>query len=178
MNIKLVVLNVGGTLTDDDIVYGGGLEAESFSVKDGLILKALPRIGIPVLLFTGRESKAARGRAAELGCEIIENTADKESVLERILDGRGLTFADAAYIGDDLNDFVAMKRCGFKACPSDAAAGVKALADYISPYPGGHGAVHDVCEKVLQAAGLHDMYEQLPQAADMHESFLRLFQAL
>jgi hypothetical protein len=51
--------------------------------------------------------------------------------------------------GDDLNDYAAMSLCGWKAYPSDAVAKIKAIADYISPHCGGHGAVRDVCEELL-----------------------------
>ncbi|MDR0706940.1 MAG: hypothetical protein LBF60_03555 [Treponema sp.] len=177
-DIKLLVLNVDGVLTDGGIAYGGGHKIKSFSVKDSLILKALPHVGISVVLFMGFASEAVRQYAVELSSELIENTADKQSVLERILTERGLTFADVAYIGNDLNNFAVMKRCGFKACPTDVDVKVKMLADYISPYPGGHGAVYDVCEKLPQASDLHDVCEKLLQASAMEESFLRLFNAL
>jgi 3-deoxy-D-manno-octulosonate 8-phosphate phosphatase (KDO 8-P phosphatase) len=175
--IKLIVLDIDRTLTDGGIAYDGKLKIESFSVKDGLMLKMLPNVGVPVLLLAGRESEAVRRRVAEMSGGLIENTADIESVLERILVQRGLKFTDVAYIGGSLNDFEALRRCGFKACPSDASEKGQALADYISPYPGGHGAVYDVCEKLLQEAGLHEACEKLLQEAGLHEACEKLLQA-
>ena len=62
--------------------------------------------------------------------------------------------SDVGYIGDDINDLAPMKYCGYIVCPADAAAEVKAAADYISPLPGGHGAVRDVIEHILRENGL------------------------
>ena len=39
-------------------------------------------------------------------------------------------------------------------CPADAAAEVKALADYVSPVSGGHGAARDVIEHILREEGI------------------------
>jgi 3-deoxy-D-manno-octulosonate 8-phosphate phosphatase (KDO 8-P phosphatase) len=46
--------------------------------------------------------------------------------------------------------------CGFKACPSDAAREIREICDYVSPYPGGHGAVRDIIEYILKGMGKWD----------------------
>jgi 3-deoxy-D-manno-octulosonate 8-phosphate phosphatase (KDO 8-P phosphatase) len=61
-------------------------------------------------------------------------------------------------IGDDLNDYAAMALCGFKACPSDAAAEIREICDYVSPFNGGHGAVRDICEYVLMLDGKYGAF--------------------
>ena len=58
-----------------------------------------------------------------------------------------------AYIGDDWNDLQAMMLTGFKACPSDATDEIKHVADYISIYAGGHGAVRDCLKTLLIKCG-------------------------
>jgi 3-deoxy-D-manno-octulosonate 8-phosphate phosphatase (KDO 8-P phosphatase) len=148
--IKLLVCDVDGTLTDGLVYLGSnGIELKAFSVKDGLALKALPKLGIQVLLLTGRTSEATVRRAAELGVELLDNISDKKSALLKYLAEKSVDSADAAYIGDDINDCDAMKLCGFKACPADAVAGIKAISDYTSPFGGGKGAVRDICDTFL-----------------------------
>ena len=84
--IKILICDVDGTLTDGAVVYAGGdIESKAFSVKDGLILKKLPLLGIDVVFLTGRESETVVRRAAELGAEAIQGIEDKETVLQALL---------------------------------------------------------------------------------------------
>jgi 3-deoxy-D-manno-octulosonate 8-phosphate phosphatase (KDO 8-P phosphatase) len=49
-----------------------------------------------------------------------------------------------------------MSLCGYKACPADATTEIRAIADYISPLLGGHGAVRDIVENLLKNNGRWD----------------------
>jgi YrbI family 3-deoxy-D-manno-octulosonate 8-phosphate phosphatase len=150
-DLKLVVLDVDGTLTDGSITYGNSvMDLKSFNVRDGLLIDVLPKIGIQVLFCTGRKSEAVSKRAAELGCELLDGIKDKSSVLSVYLSDRKLLPEDVAYIGDDVNDYAAMQLCGFRGCPSDASQEVKDICDYVSPLSGGHGAVRDIIEYLLK----------------------------
>lgn len=151
MGIELLVVDADGTLTDGSILYGpGDVELKKFSVKDGLILKAMPKLGIEVLILTGRSSDAIKRRAAELGCALVENAKDKLDILQEHIKSKSLVWNNIAYIGDDLNDYAAMKKCRFKACPSDAAAEIIEICDFVSVSNGGYGAVRNICEQLLK----------------------------
>ena len=157
--IQLLILDVDGTLTDSSIFYGdNSIEIKAFSTKDGLILKELHRLCIAVILLTGRESEAVRRRASDLGVMAIQGVSNKMTVLRGLLAERGIEPEQCAYIGDDLNDYAAMLICGFKACPADAAAEIREVCDYVSPYSGGHGAARDVCEYILRRDGKYDAF--------------------
>ena len=154
MKIRLLVLDVDGTLTDGTIVYGSqGIELKAFNVKDGAVIKVLPGLGIDVVFLTGRTSDAVARRARELGAVAVQGIDDKLPALEKILEERGIGFGECAYVGDDLNDYGAMVKCGFKACPADAVQEIREICDYVSFQIGGHGAVRDICENLLQALG-------------------------
>jgi 3-deoxy-D-manno-octulosonate 8-phosphate phosphatase (KDO 8-P phosphatase) len=153
--MKLIVLDVDGTLTDGGITHhDGGDESKTFSAKDGLILKELHKLGISTLILTGRDSRIVeeRGRYMKI-TDIIQGVDKKREVLSRYLAEHGTAARDAAYIGDDLNDYAAMAMCGFKACPSDAAREICGICDYVSPHAGGHGAVRDIVEHILKREG-------------------------
>jgi len=131
--IRLLVLDVDGTLTDGGIYYDStGNELKKFGVKDGAGLVLARTAGIRVMICTGRECEAVRRRAADLN---------------------GYTREEIAYCGDDLNDLAAMALCGFVACPADAAPEVKARADYQCPQRGGEGAVRGAVEHILRTDG-------------------------
>lgn len=54
-------------------------------------------------------------------------------------------------MGDDILDMVAMNQAILRACPADAVAEVKAIANYFATKPGGHGCVRELIEMVLKA---------------------------
>lgn len=151
MKIKLLVMDVDGTLTDGKINIGENGELfKSFSVKDGHgINRILPQCGIKPVIITNRRSKIVEYRAAELHIEFLfQGVGDKLSVLTKLLEEEKLSFAECAFIGDDINDMECMRKCGLCACPQDAAKEVKAIAQYISPKKGGDGAVRDFIEYI------------------------------
>jgi 3-deoxy-D-manno-octulosonate 8-phosphate phosphatase (KDO 8-P phosphatase) len=163
MKITHLALDVDGTLTDGGIyINSEGVETKKFQAKDGLIIRVLPEIGIKTIILTGRDSKLTQIRADDLRISyVLQGVVDKLAVLDGFLRERRGAFEQTAYIGDDLNDWAAMKRCGFKACPADAAPEIKAIADYVSPRPGGDGAARDACEELLRLSGLHDAFLRL-----------------
>lgn len=153
--IRLLVLDVDGTLTDGGIYYDAtGNELKKFGVRDGAGLMVARAAGLRVMICTGRECEAVRRRAADLKiADIYQNVGAKADFLRRFMAENGYTRAETAYCGDDLNDLAAMALCGFVACPADAAAEVKARADYICPQRGGEGAVRGAVERILRLDG-------------------------
>lgn len=159
MTIKLLIVDVDGTLTDGTIYYGDdNVEIKGFNIKDGAAIKPLRQLGIHVVFLTGRTSKAVMRRADDLNAIAIQGVGDKQSVLNELFREYNIEPARCAYIGDDLNDFCAMKMCGFKACPADATNEIREICDYISPYKGGHGAVRDICEYFLKHDGKYEEF--------------------
>ena len=83
----------------------------------------------------------------------MSGIADKGKALAGFVDEHGITARQVAFIGDDLPDLVALARCGLSFAPCDAAAAVKTVAHHVLEAPGGHGAVREMVEAILQARG-------------------------
>ena len=65
--IKLIVLDVDGTMTNGSIYYNSnGEKIKQFNVKDGLGIKIALAAGLDVAIITGRRSSMVEKRAAEL----------------------------------------------------------------------------------------------------------------
>ena len=113
-NIRLLVLDVDGTLTDGSICMGpAGEVCKLFSVKDGLGIQMLAAAGIQVAVITGRTSEIVARRMAELPvARVVQGCADKPAALRALCEELGISPADAAFFGDDLNDLAAMEACG------------------------------------------------------------------
>lgn len=154
--MKLFVMDVDGTLTDGKIYIGSkGEEFKSFNVKDGYAINnLLHKNGIKTAIITGRESEIVNIRAKELHIDYVyQNVKDKLEILKQIAELYNITFEEVAYIGDDLNDFESMKKCGVTGCPADAVDEIKNISNYISKYNGGEGAVRDFIEWIIKQRG-------------------------
>ncbi len=156
--IKLVLMDVDGTLTDGQLIYSNDwVESKAFDVKDGFGIYLLQTCGIKAGIVTGRESRIVTERAAELSIEIVyQGRFRKDQVLSEILKETGLHESEVAFIGDDLFDLPILKRAGFSAAPSDAHPIVRENVHFVSQFEGGRGAVREICEMLIHAQGKWD----------------------
>jgi 3-deoxy-D-manno-octulosonate 8-phosphate phosphatase (KDO 8-P phosphatase) len=149
--IKLLVMDVDGTLTDGSIqLSSDGTESKNFSTKDGQGIRLAQQYNIIPVIITGRESYCVTRRAKELDIyDVYQNIKDKVSKLDEVLEKYELTYDEVAYIGDDLNDLDAMFLCKERGVPNDGESVVKNIATYICPRNGGYGAVRDFIEYLI-----------------------------
>ena len=151
MKIKLLVMDVDGTLTDGCIYIGAeGEIMKAFHVQDGYaIAHILPEIGITPVIITGRSSNIVAARARELGItELYQGVSDKLARLQAVAAQYDASPAEIAYIGDDLNDLACIRYCGVTACPSDAVEEVRTAVDYLCAAAGGRGAVREFIDLI------------------------------
>ena len=151
--IRILVLDVDGTLTDGKIYMGSeGEFIKTFDIKDGLgIHDILPQYGIVPVIITGRTSAIVERRAKEIGiAHIYQGVRNKADILRKISQQLKVPMDHIACIGDDINDMSMLELCGVKGCPADAVKEVKRVADYICRCPGGQGAVREFIEWLIQ----------------------------
>ncbi len=145
MKIKLLVMDVDGTLTDGKIYIGpDGETMKAFYAQDGFGIVAARRAGVVPVIITGRRSEIVARRAEELGVtELYQGETDKLTRLRAVAAQYGASPAEIACIGDDLNDLPMLAYAGVTACPRDAAAEVREAVGFVCPRNGGAGAVRD-----------------------------------
>ncbi len=153
-NIKYLVMDVDGTLTDGKIYMGNSGEVmKAFSVKDGCgIHDILIPSGITPVIITGRKSDIVLNRCNEIGInEVYQGISNKIDKLFTITSD----FSSVAYIGDDINDFSCMmlvkEAGGIVGCPKDSVSKVTRIADFVSGYKGGDGAVRNFIEWLVES---------------------------
>ena len=149
--IKLLFMDVDGTLTDGRIIWSSdGVETKSFSVKDGMGISLAIKSGIIPVIVTGRRSECVTLRAKELNIEeVYQAVSDKTEIILQMMDKYSATKEELAYIGDDVNDISSMKYCGIIGAPCDASDEVKRIATFVSSKKGGDGAVRDFINYLL-----------------------------
>lgn len=156
--VKLVVLDVDGTLTDGTLLYDtGGGQSKAFHVADGLGIRMALTVGLQIAVVSGRTSRAVEVRLAELGVtDLVQNCGDKAAALLTLRAKHSLRLEEIAFVGDDINDLPAFGVVGTKIAVADASSYLKAVADWITPRPGGRGAVRDAIEEILRRQGRLD----------------------
>ena len=153
--IKLLLLDVDGVLTDGTITYThDGGESKGFNTQDGFGLRILQDAGVAVGLITARTSEAVNRRAADLKLRYVyQGTGSKIQVYEDILRQAELRPLQTAYMGDDWLDLPMLFRAGLALAPANAVAEVRQQVHYVTSRKGGCGAVREACDLILEAQG-------------------------
>ena len=150
-NIKMLVMDVDGIMTDSRIILGSDGEWKRFfSVRDGIGIHFLRKQGYKTGVITGSCSPDVRKRMEHLKIDyFFENKRDKAPAFEELKAQSGFTNNEISYIGDDIYDVPLLKVVGFSATVPEAVEEVKKECDYITSRHGGYGAVRDLCHIIL-----------------------------
>jgi N-acylneuraminate cytidylyltransferase len=150
--IRMLVLDFDGVMTDNRVfVDQEGIESVACSRSDGMGISRLKACGVKVLVLSTEVNPvvAARCRKLEIRCE--QGVRDKAEALRALLRESHTPAHHVAYIGNDLNDLGCMAVAGYPIAVVDAAAEVRIAAKHITRMPGGHGAVREVCDLILES---------------------------
>jgi 3-deoxy-D-manno-octulosonate 8-phosphate phosphatase (KDO 8-P phosphatase) len=154
-DVRLVAFDSDGTLTDRGIAWDTeGRGFRRFDVRDGIALQWAAAAGFPVVVISGKDSRAVGHRLDELGIPGFQGVKDKVECLAHFAQERGLTLAQCAFLGDDLPDVPVLRSVGYPMAVADAHEVVQGLAAWTSASPGGFGAAREALEHLLKARGL------------------------
>jgi len=156
--LRLLILDVDGVLTDGKLFFDNqGNEYKTFHAQDGHGIKLLRKTGVEVAVISGRKSTSVELRMKNLGINYVyQGYEDKRGAFAELIDNLGITPEQAAHVGDDLPDLPIMSRAGLAIAVNDANDTVKQHADWCTKRSGGHGAVREVCDFIMQAQGHFD----------------------
>jgi len=154
--VKILFLDVDGTLTDGRIHFDGSGDGRSFWIRDGIALEWARTRGVLPVVISGRGSEAVERRMADLGLENYLGEKDKIQVAERVLAREHATWAECVMIGDDLPDVPLMRRVGWPIAVGDASPEVLRVARTVTRAGGGRGAVREAVERILRHNGTWD----------------------
>ena len=152
--VKIFLTDVDGVLTNASVHLNGKTEFKQFNIQDGMGLRLLQHVGIPVGWVSNRKSDATTARAKELKIDFLwQKSKPKVAAVESILKKAKLGWGDACFMSDDINDLAVLRRVGLPIAVSNAVAEVLKVSHYTTKKRGGDGAVREVCDRILKAQG-------------------------
>jgi 3-deoxy-D-manno-octulosonate 8-phosphate phosphatase (KDO 8-P phosphatase) len=151
--IRLAVFDVDGVLTDGRIMLmSDQREVKTFHVHDGMGLRALKEAGVEVAIISARQSVVVNQRMQELGIvRVFQGERDKGSRMQKLMDLMKIHPEQALFVGDDLQDWPAMRLSAVKITVPNGAPELRERCDYVTSQAGGMGAAREVAELILKA---------------------------
>lgn len=139
-SIQLLVLDVDGVLTDGGLWFDAeGHLSKRFDVRDGLGIRLLQQAGLQIAFLSGGQGGATEVRARQLGIShCLVGIKDKPAALTALQQQLGVSGAQTAFVGDDLNDLAVRPVVGLLFAPADACRPVRHGADAVLRRRGGH----------------------------------------
>jgi YrbI family 3-deoxy-D-manno-octulosonate 8-phosphate phosphatase len=149
--ISLVVFDFDGVMTDDRVwVDQEGHESVAASRSDGLGIAMLHKAGIPMVVLSTETNPIVSARCRKLELTAIQGVVDKGTAIKSLLQERKLEPQQVVYLGNDVNDLSCFPLVGCAVVVADAHPDVIAQADLVLTHKGGHGAVRELCDKIIQ----------------------------
>lgn len=151
--IRAIALDVDGVLTDGGIWWGpNGEEWKRFCFADIMGVSLACKAGLRVTLISGEDSPLVDRFAAKFKlADITKGCKDKAAALRGFAERNQLQLNEICFMGDDVNDLAAMEIAGLAAAPADARPAVLRKAKFVATVKGGHGAVRELVDAILEA---------------------------
>lgn len=154
-NIKLLVLDVDGVLTDGSLYYDkNGEHLKRFNVRDGQGIKLAQSYDIEIAIISARECEIVKNRFNELGVKhIYQHIYDKAKKIKELSEELKISLKNIAYIGDDILDVPPLEIVGLGISPKDAHPSARSKAKIITETNGGAGCVREIIDLILKEQG-------------------------
>ena len=150
--VRAFLLDVDGVLTDSAITLTpDGLQTRVFQLMDTESIEAAQALGVHFGIITTHASETVLARARDLNIhDIYHGMYDKAEAYEEFKQLYELADEEIAFMGDGILDLSVLKQVGFAATPSNAHPSARMAAHFVSRYRGGHGAVREVLNLLVQ----------------------------
>ena len=160
-NIDALVFDFDGVLTNN-LVYlnQDGVESVACSRADGLAFDVLRKLNKPAFILSTEKSPVVAMRAKKLKIPAIQGVSDKVEAIKELADKNSYNLKNILYVGNDLNDYLVMKICGYTACPVDSHPRIKEASENILETRGGNGVVRELLEQVFNLDFIKILYSK------------------
>lgn len=150
-HVKLVGLDFDGVMTDNMVyVFEDGREAVRCSRLEGYGLRRLIAAGAEPIIISTEVNRVVTARADKLKLRCVQGVEDKVATMTTLLAERRLDWADAAFLGNDVNDLEVLHSVGLPCIVADAHESVFGHGFFETRRKGGDGAVRELCDAIAQ----------------------------
>jgi YrbI family 3-deoxy-D-manno-octulosonate 8-phosphate phosphatase len=152
--VELVVMDFDGVLTDNRVWVGeSGHEMVAAYRSDSLGMRVLhQRTGIQLLVLSMEVNPVVSARCNKMGIPCVQGIEDKPARLAQIMSEMRMAPENVIYVGNDINDTPCFPIVGCAVAPCDAQPEALRQADLVLSQAGGHGAVRELCDLLLERA--------------------------
>ncbi|GAB4422901.1 MAG: N-acylneuraminate cytidylyltransferase [Anaerolineales bacterium] len=151
-NIKLLVLDFDGVLTDNRVfVNQDGVEAVAANRSDSHGVNLLRKAGVEAIVISKESNPVVAARCKKMQVPYLQGIDDKEKALNALLAEKGIDSSSVIFVGNDVNDLPGFRVAGWSVAVADALPEVIYQADYVLSKPGGHGAVRELCDLIINS---------------------------
>lgn len=150
--VRLVAFDFDGVFTDNSVyVFEDGREAVRCSRGDGMGVGLLQEAGVAAVIISTERNPVVSARARKLALRAVQGCDDKVAALMALAAELQVPLADAAFVGNDVNDLPCLRIVGLPIIVADAHPDVVVDGAYRTERPGGRGAVREVCDLIVNA---------------------------
>ena len=152
--IDLVISDFDGVITDNRVwVDQDGRETVAAYRSDSIRIRELRERGIEVLILSSEPNRVVEARAKKMGVEAIHGIGiqEKGRVMREVLQQKNIKPDNVIFVGNDLNDLPCFEIAGWSVAVADAYPELIRAADFVLTKPGGHGALRELCDLILES---------------------------
>ena len=158
-NIDAFIFDFDGVLTNNLVfVDQDGKESVSCNRSDGLAFDVLRKLKKPSYILSTEKNPIVSARAKKLKIQAIQGVEDKVKELLSLAKTNEYNLNRILYVGNDINDYKAMKLCGYSACPSDSHEKIRSIATFVLQKKGGNGVIRELLEVKLNIDFIKILY--------------------
>jgi 3-deoxy-D-manno-octulosonate 8-phosphate phosphatase (KDO 8-P phosphatase) len=158
--IDMIVFDFDGVLTDNLVhIDKSGSESVTCSRSDGLAFDVFRKLGKKVYILSTEKNSVVSARAKKIQVPAIQGSSNKVETLKGLSKELQVGLDKVFYVGNDVNDYYAMKLCGYTACPSDSHCKIKEISDVILKTSGGKGVARELLENVFNIDFIKILYD-------------------
>ncbi|HEX7567089.1 MAG TPA: acylneuraminate cytidylyltransferase [Anaerolineaceae bacterium] len=147
----LLVFDFDGVISDNRVwTDENGHEQVASNRSDSLGITMLKeQKGIEMLILSREQNPVVTARANKMRLAVMQAVSDKASALKNLLDEKQIDPGQVIFMGNDTNDLPCLPLVGCFVAPADAHPEVLRRADLVMKNHGGHGAVRELCDILL-----------------------------
>jgi YrbI family 3-deoxy-D-manno-octulosonate 8-phosphate phosphatase len=148
--VKMLILDFDGVITDNRVwVDESGRELVAANRSDSLGINMLRQVGVETVVISKETNPVVAARCRKMNIACIQGEDDKQTAVRKVMAERTIDPAQVVYLGNDVNDLPCFPLVGWAVVVADAFPEVARKADYILSKPGGHAAVRELCDLIL-----------------------------